>query len=542
MTMATSLAIVNGQQQVNKQGIDVPLPANFKYKTEPRGRQREVIESSWDRPSLAYLCRPGTGKSKIGLDQAAINFLAHRIDALVVLAPDGVDRQWIEEMVPKHCAVPTVCWNYHSKMRKLAFEKLERAVLATPPNDTMFVLTMSFDALQTPRGKKIIKMLQAVKRYMCIDDESHRTSNPRSDVYKAVKPVMRYARVKRIGTGTLIRQNPFSAWGQFELLGDATLGYASLASFKSTYALMLGPHNPLVQHIVKNLDSKGRLRRDKNGNPIYPAIIAKDDEDKPIYRNLGDLRRRIEKHSVFLTLADVNGTEPIVNQDHRYITLHPAQQMLYDELIKWGVAQAPGGQLTTEGALALAIRLSQVVGGFAPSDDDPEAKPVTPEGENPKVQELLQLALELEDEKLVIWCRFSAEIDMVVSTLTHVCGAEAVTQYHGRMTAKEKDASKRRFIDDPKCRFFVGQQKAGGTGLDGLQGVASYMVFYSNDYPYLDRLQAISRLARTDGAQTVQVYDLTAQHTIDEDVVRCLRNAEDVSEVVLRAAIAHVWQ
>jgi len=518
-----------------------PIPPQFKYKTEPRGKQREVIEGSWDRPVLAYLCRPGTGKTKIGLDHAAMNFLAHRIDALVVIAPDGVDRQWIEEGVPKHCAVPTTCWNYYSKMRKLAYEKLERAVLATPPNDTMFVLTMSFDALQTPRGKALIKLLQTVKRYMCNDDESHRTSNPRSDVYKAVKPVMRMARVKRIGTGTLIRQNPFSAWGQFELMGDAILGFSSLASFKSMYAQMLGPHNPLVQHILKNLDSKGRLRRDKNGQPIYPAIIAKDDEDRPIYRNLGDLRKRIERYSVFLTLEDVNGVEPIVNQDPRYITLHPSQQAMYDELIKWGVAQAPGGQLTTEGALALAIRLSQVVGGFAPSDDDPQARPLVPEGENPKVQELLQIALECEPEKIVVWCRFSAEIDTVTDTLRRVCGSAAVTEYHGRMTGKEKDASKRRFIDDPSCRFFVGQQKAGGTGLDGLQGVASYMVFYSNDYSYLERLQAISRLARTDGAQTVQVYDLTAQHTIDEEVVRCLRSAEDVSEVILRAAIAHVW-
>jgi len=519
-----------------------PIPPRFRYLTEPRGKQREVIESTWDRHALAYLCRPGTGKTKIGLDHAAMNFLAGRIDALVVIAPDGVDRQWIEEGVPKHCAVPTVCWNYFSKMSKTAYAKLERAVLATPPLDTMFILTMSFDALQTPRGKKLMQALQRVKRYMCDDDESHRTSNPKSDVYKAIKPVMRGARVRRIGTGTLLRQNPFSAWGQFELMGDAMLGFSSLASFKSTYAQMLGPHNPLVQHIMKNLDSKGRMRRDRQGNPIYPAIIAKDDEDRPIYRNLGDLRRRLERYSVFLTLADVNGTEPIVNQDPRFIRLHPHQQALYDELIKWGVAQAPGGQLTTEGALALAIRLAQVVGGFAPSDDDPRAQSVVPEGENPKVQELLQIALECEGEKLVIWCRFSAEIDMVVDTLQRVCGHEAVTQYHGRMVAKEKDASKRKFIDDPQCRFFVGQQKAGGTGLDGLQGVASYMVFYSNDYPYLDRLQAISRLARTDGANTVQVYDLMAQHTIDEDVVRCLRSAEDVSEVVLRAAIAHVWE
>jgi SNF2 family DNA or RNA helicase len=519
-----------------------PLPPRFKYRTEPRGKQREVIESTWDRHALAYLCRPGTGKTKIGLDQAAMNFLAGRIDALLVVCPDGVDRQWLEEGVPKHCAVPAVCCNYYSAMRKRAYEQLERQVLATPPLDTIFILTMSFDALQTPRGKRLIALLQTVKRYMCIDDESHRTSNPKSDIYKALKPVMRMARVRRIGTGTLIRQNPFSAWGQFELMGDAMLGFSSLAAFKSTYAAMLAPTNPLVQHIMKNLAAKGRARRDKDGNPVYPKIIAKDEEDRPIYRNLGDLRKRIERYATFLTLEDVNGAEPVVNETSRYVKLNSEQQVLYDELIRWGVAQAPGGQLTTEGALALAIRLSQVVGGFAPSDDNPQAQAIIPADANPKVQELLQVALECEGEKLVIWCRFSAEIDMVVDTLTKVCGSEAVTQYHGRMTGKEKDTSKLRFIHDSACRFFVGQQKAGGTGLDGLQGVASYMVFYSNDYSYLERLQAISRLARTDGANTVQVYDLMAQHTIDEDVVRCLRSAEDVSDVVLRSAIGHVWE
>jgi len=518
-----------------------PLPPTFKYKTEPRGKQRDVIETMWDRPALAFLCRPGTGKTKIGLDHAAANFLAGRIDALVVICPDGVDRQWIEEGVPKHCAVPTVCCNYYAKMGVRAYAQLERLVLATPPLGVMFILTMSFDALQTPRGKKIIALLQTVKRYMCDDDESHRTSNPRSDVYKAIKPVMRMARIRRIGTGTLLRQNPFSAYGQFELMGDAMLGYSSLASFKSTYAQMLGPNNPLVKHIEKGLAEKGRLRRDKNGNPIHPAIIAKDELDRPIYRNLGDLRKRLERVSAFLTLEDVNGTEPIVNEDPRYVMLDPDQQTLYDQLIRWGVAQAPSGQLTAEGALALGTRLSQVVGGFAPSDDDPKARPITPPGVNPKVQELLQIALECEGEKLVIWCRFSAEIDTVVDTLKQTYGDAAVTQYHGRITSNEKDASKRRFIDDPACRFFVGQQKSGGTGLDGLQGVASYMVFYSNDYSYLERLQAISRLARTDGANTVQVYDLIAQHTIDEEVVRCLKSAQDVSEVVLRNAIVHVW-
>lgn len=513
------------------------FPAAFTFKTEPRGKQLDVLQESWDAPFWAFLCRPGTGKTKLGLDTAAMNWLAGRIDALVVFAPDGVDRQWIEEGVPKHCAVPTICGNYYASMGKQAYAKLEKMV-ATPVQGNLIVLTMSFDGLQTPRGKKLIAIVQRSLRYMCDDDESHRTSNPKAAVYKAVKPVMRMARVKRIGTGTLIRQNPFSAWGQYELMGDGLLGFHSLAAFKSMYSVILPAFNPLVQHIQKDLERKGRLRKDRHGNPITPMIIAKGEDDKPLYRNLGDLRRRIMRVSSFLTLADVNGKEPIVNEDPIWVNLTAEQRALYDDLTRWGVAQAPGGQLTAEGALALATRLAQVAGGFAPSDDDPKARPVG--DTNPKVVALVEKMEELTDEKFVVWCKFSAEIDAVTEAL-RAAGRNPV-QYHGRMSSKEKDASKRAFIDDPKVDTFIGQQKAGGTGLDGLQGVARYMAFYSNDYPYLERLQAISRLARTDGADTVQVYDLMARNTVDVDIVNCLKTAQDVSEAVLRNAIVRAWE
>lgn len=519
----------------------------YRYKTEPRGKQLEVLEQTWSRPSLAFLCRPGTGKTKLGLDTAGLNFMSDRIDALIVIAPEGVDRQWIEEGVPKHLSddVPRVCGNYTSSMGKLAFTSLERVMLGKPGKRVLRMLTISFDGLQTARGKKLANDMTKKLRCMTIDDESHRTSNHKSDVWKAVRPVMRASRVKRIATGTLIRQNPFSAWGQFELMGDGLLGFPTLAGFKSMYAQMLPEKDRLVQLIIqKNIPKKwvtNATTGQREQVPRFiPQIQAKDEDERPIYRNLADLRKRLAQHAVFLTLADVNGKEPVVNETPRFVTLNHDQQALYDDMVRYGVAQAPGGQLTAEGALALSIRLAQIAGGHAPCDDDWTAQAVGPT--NPKLDELLYLIDELGDEKLVIWCKFTPEIRTVVAALTAQYGAKAVVEYHGRMSGSLKDASKLAFINDPTTKFFVGQQKAGGTGLDGLQGVAHYMAFYSNDYSALERLQAISRLARTDGADTVQVWDLIAQHTIDEEVVRCLRNAQDVSEAVLARAIVRVWE
>lgn len=513
------------------------MPTEPRFKTLPRGKQWDVIRDSALISNYALLCRPGTGKTKLGLDTASINFSHDRIDALLVIAPEGVDRQWIDEGVPKHLSddTPRMCGNYRSKMGKQAYEALERMVKSK--EKFLKVVTLSFDGIQTPRGRKLAQYLVTNFRCMVFVDEAHRVSNTKSAVFKAVKPIVRAARVKRIATGTLVRQNPFSAYGQFDLMGDSMLGFSSLTSFKSMYAAVLGPNDPLVRAIGIKLN-----RRDKFDRLIMPkGIIAKDDDDRPIYRNLADLRKRLGVHSAFLTLADVNGAEPVVNQDTIYVRLEAEQQVLYDQLVKYGVAQAPGGQLTTEGTLALAIRLAQVAGGFAPSDDDSRPKPVCQV--NPKLAALLELTeQELIGEKVVIWAKFSAELDAIVMGLREKFGTDSVVEYHGRMESHQKDLSKRRFIEKPGCRFFVGQQKAGGTGLDGLQTVASYMVFYSNDYPYLDRLQAISRLARTDGCTTIQVYDLVAEDTIDEAVTRCLRTAQDVSDSVLKRAIIKKWE
>ena len=93
------------------------LPVAYQYKTEPRGKQRDVIESTWKERVWALLCRPGTGKSKINLDTAGHNFCDDRIDCFIVVAPEGVDRQWIDEAVPQHLGdnVRRVTGNYRSR-------------------------------------------------------------------------------------------------------------------------------------------------------------------------------------------------------------------------------------------------------------------------------------------------------------------------------------------------------------------------------------------------------------------------------------------
>lgn len=513
----------------------------YKSKLPPLGKQLDVIDGAWHEPCWALLCRPGTGKTKMCLDQVAMQYMDDMIEALIIIAPNGVHRQWVEEGLRDHMGdmIPVIAAVYDSTQGIRARREIDAKLRSNSMG--LKVLAISYEGLQTKAGFDFAYALVNSYRCAVVADESHRVSNTKSAGYKHVRKIMRLGKVRRIATGTLIKQNPFSAYGQFELMGDGLLGFGSLASFKSMYAEMLPADNGLVKHISKNLAEKmGKGFFDKDGKPKFtPQIMAKGPDGRPKFRNLADLRKRLERYSSFLTLADLGGVEPTVLQSTRFVELSPEQKSMYYDLNQWGVSETEKGLLTAESTLALSMRLQQIIGGFSPTDDDPLATPVP--GENPRIAALLEIIDELgPDVKVVVWCKFTAELRAVALALADL--GDPVAEYHGKLNDKEKRANKELFINEPACRFFVGQQKAGGTGLDGLQRVADYMIFYSNDYSALEREQAVARLARTKGSPVVNVIDMMAKGTVDEDVVRCMQTGLDVSEAILRTGIKRTFQ
>lgn len=90
------------------------------------------------------------------------------------------------------------------------------------------------------------------------------------------------------------------------------------------------------------------------------------------------------------------------------------------------------------------------------------------------------------------------------------------------------------FRDDPSVRFFVGNQAAGGTGLDGLQ-VASTVVYYSNDTSLTNRLQSEDRAHRggSEVHDRVTIIDIIADDTLDEKFLNALRARKNVADLVV---------
>jgi len=93
-------------------------------------------------------------------------------------------------------------------------------------------------------------------------------------------------------------------------------------------------------------------------------------------------------------------------------------------------------------------------------------------------------------DKVVVFAYHRAVISGVADKLKQF----KPVKFYGGLTSKQREEAKDKFINDPKCKVFIGQLTAAGTGLDGLQKVCHHMIFVEIDWsPYR---QCIGRLKR----------------------------------------------
>ena len=92
---------------------------------------------------------------------------------------------------------------------------------------------------------------------------------------------------------------------------------------------------------------------------------------------------------------------------------------------------------------------------------------------------------------------------------------------------KSKEQAKQKFISDPKTRIFFGQITAAGIGLDGLQKVASKLMYVELPYKPSAIQQCNGRLERIGStSETVVAYFPILLDTIEEEIIGILVNKQ----------------
>jgi SNF2 family DNA or RNA helicase len=145
--------------------------------------------------------------------------------------------------------------------------------------------------------------------------------------------------------------------------------------------------------------------------------------------------------------------------------------------------------------------------------------------ENPRVQLLLETIVDLpKDSKVIIWCKYTHEIEMISEVLAQA-GYESAKLY-GELTVKERDEELEKFRKE--ADVLVANKRCGAFGLN-LQH-ANYAIYYSNDFSWDTRAQSEDRIHRTGQTENVHIIDLICENTIDERIYTSLMNKEGLVE------------
>lgn len=112
--------------------------------------------------------------------------------------------------------------------------------------------------------------------------------------------------------------------------------------------------------------------------------------------------------------------------------------------------------------------------------------------------------------------------------------------YEGGMSDTEKDAVKRRFVQEATCRVFIGQRQAAGTGINDLQRVCSTVVVAEPRWVPGDTEQLISRFDRMGQEDDlVNAYVMYARGTLSSVVVQVHDRKDANVERVMGEAAGH---
>lgn len=511
--------------------------------------QRKGLKLLKENPKHYYLaCEQGTGKTWMLMADIEAQYKEGRINAVLVIAPKGVHTNWIKREIPKHMTLEPFMRVWRSGAGKRETAELKK-ILDPKATDTLRILAMNIDALNTKAGKDFA--MRFVQQFDCmvIMDESSRIKTPTSGRTKKMIDIGSWAVSRRTASGTPMPNGPQDLFSQYEFLAPkkGLLGTTSYRAFVAEYTKVQGGNSGIMRHIAMRKLGESRFRKleaawkesearrtdglsqslaeylEQNTNSFFaPQIIEKDATGAPIYRNLDKLQKIIAPYTYRVLKKDCLDLPPKVYQTYDF-ELTPAQWAVYKEAEDKLRFERDTGELDTFTALTKLIKLRQIVSGFIMLDGE-ATKLMEP---NPRL-ELLGEILEDESGQFIVWASFREEIKAIAKLMKKLkitCG-----EYHGGTKPKDREA----LVDEFQAgniQCFIGQPQSGGIGLTLTAATKAF--YYSNDFNSETRLQSEDRCHRIGTTESVLYGDIVAAGTVDERITAALQRKEEVAHKVL---------
>jgi len=463
----------------------------------PLEHQGLFLSEHGRRASYGLFWEQGTGKTKALIDDAALLHCEGVINAALVLAPNGVHRNWVVEELPKHWPedlppVDAFAWNSQSASTRWHRGAVERLLAS----NGFPWLCMSYDALMTDAGKQASWDLLRSRKAMYVLDESQRAKTPAAKRTKRIISSSVYAPYRRIASGTPM-DSPFDIYSQVRFL-DADFwvrefGIGSFTSFKAYFGEWI------------TLKTAG----------------GRSFDQCKAFRNLDELERALKKIGQRVLKTDVLDLPPKTYR-RMFHELSPAQRRAYDEVRTEALTFLDSGELVTaELAIVRILRLQQITSGFVTPRAGAAPVPFDP---NPRFHLLTEVLKDFTRPAL-IWARFVE--DVKVCAAASIAAGRRPVIYRG----DDNGAAEAAFHAGDAQDFIANLESGAVEGLT--LNEADNTVYYSNHTKLIKRKQSEDRNHRIGQELPVGYTDLLAEGTLDPTMLRKLREKGAATAKVL---------
>ena len=513
----------------------------------PYKHQEVALERYRKSAEIPLFFDPGTGKTRTSLLIAAAKFQAGDIDAVLVIAPNGVHKQWAVEEIPKWLSDidTTVQWR---KNKKLFFVDGKLNIVCT--NIEQFsTKTRYLDYVDWATQHKTFIIL----------DEATRIKNPKAirtqrllyefnAVVRRGKTVLKSEPktvARAILTGTPVTNGPFDVWSMFEFLRPGYFGI-NWYGFQNKYGMFHSLQvNGRVIRILINEDAWNQIHGCTSfemANALYgvtlstyDTIKAQDHYEGP-FRNVDTLRDKMLEIAMFVRIEDcIDMPDRVYNR--KLLDMSSEQARVYRELELYFITQYKDEKVEAKSKLTAYIRLQQIASGFVSSEqlpedemEDPPPNKITWFDDLPKINQLLVDVEEIVGStdnptgQVIIVCHFSAEAERIYDTLTEegykVC----------LMTGWKKVGSIEGFKNG-NYKIMVANIRVISMGFN-LQERCNHMIFYSNTFSLEDRIQVEARIYRAGQEHPCIYLDYVMKDTIDMKVYAALKQKKQLADYI----------
>jgi SNF2 family DNA or RNA helicase len=441
----------------------------YEAKTEPRPWQREAIAQSDQRKAYGYFMKPGTGKTKVVIDEVEILNRARLLDRVLVLCPLTVIPVWLSEL-QKHG---------HIEDYKVYMFPTDR-----PKYDgtgRILWMVMSIDSLRGIGYEEAENFLiQSSGKNMMVIDESTTIRNITAQRTQMALKLRSEAGVKyrRILTGTPIANKPLDVYTQLLFLDPDTVKNRTYWQWVARYTI------------------KGGYQ----GGQILG------------YRNKDEIAKAIADNSFSVGKA-VLGLPPKQYQTRSIVLSQPARKA-YNSVVDEVVTYITENKDTITAPIIITkmTKLQQITGGGVKDDDG-----IVHRVDYGKQAEVLQI-LDEGAGPTIIWCQFIHEIHQLKSTLEEQRGIKVGVLY-GDISVTSR-ASVVDSFEKGECDVILIQNNTGYTGitLNRAESVIYYSLYWTPEW----REQSEDRCHRIGQDKSVMYYDLLAEGTVDHTIYQAL--------------------